>query len=355
MNIAMYLSGSTVDDSSHIQAFIVETSFLLVSQHSDHRFIIITEEKLAEQFSRYPNAETIPLKPLSNGLLKMIWWDIKLPTMLKKVRADIFISFRNVCSPAASIPQFMFINDLEKIKRTHLERARSLFVPGNSIKDKLVRDHSIPEQKIKIVYPSANKMFGIINDEEKAITKNKYSTNGEFFLFNSIFPAKEDFITLLKAFSHFKKRQQSGFKLVLTLPLNSFFERSLAGYKYRNDVVLVGTRTRQELALITASAYAVVLPYDNHESLVMGLNAMRSGTPVITVKQSMINEVAPGAALYADSDAVKDIGEKMIQVYTDESYRFKLIEKGKQVAAANTGERSADVLWQSISEELRLI
>jgi hypothetical protein len=33
--------------------------------------------------------------------------------------------------------------------------------------------------------------------------------------------------------------------------------------------------------------------------------------------------------VYAKSETTKDIGEKMIQVYTDENYRFKLIEKGK--------------------------
>ena len=75
---------------------------------------------------------------------------------------------------------------------------------------------------------------------------------------------------------------------------------------------------------------------------------MRSGVPVIALKSSVVNEVAEDAVLYAETGAPKDIGEKMMQVYTDENYRFKLIEKGKKIAAAYTDEKAAEVLWQSI-------
>ena len=91
-----------------IDSFIVETSFLLAGQHTEHRFIIITDQKPAEQFSFYSNIEIILVKPLSkNPLLKKIWWDIKLPAILKKVKADLFISFHNACSLTAVIPQIL--------------------------------------------------------------------------------------------------------------------------------------------------------------------------------------------------------------------------------------------------------
>src|SRR6185369_15129681 len=97
--------------------FIVETSFLLAEQNFEHRFIIISDQKPAEQFSFYSNIETILVKPLSkNALLKKIWWDIKLPAILKKVKADLFISFHNTCSLTTIIPQFMMIQNFEKTR-----------------------------------------------------------------------------------------------------------------------------------------------------------------------------------------------------------------------------------------------
>ena len=337
---------SELDDK---QNFIVETFFLLVRQQPEHFFYIITDKKSADQFSIYSNLEIIVVKPVSeNLLLKRMWWDVKLPAILKKIKADLFISFHNVCSSVVSVPQCIFISDLEKTKKKYLKNAQFLFTPNNLVKRKLVEKYGVREQKIKVVYPSANKIFEPVNENEKAIIKNKYSDNKEFFLFNSIFSKREDLIDLLKSFSHFKKRQQSNFKLLLTTPLKSFFEKSLVGYKYRNDVKFVDINDKEEQVLITASAYAVVLPFNTCDDIITALNAMRSGVPVIAVKSSVVNEVAEDAVLYAETGAPKDIGEKMMHVYTDENYRFKLIEKGKKIAAAYTDEKAAEVLWQSI-------
>ena len=352
MNIAFFLP-SPIKDFNALQEFIVETSSLIIRQHSEHKFIIITDKRSAEQFPFYSNMETIVLNSVSkNGLLKRMWLDIKLPAILKKVKADLFISIQNASFSTASIPQCLFIQDIKKVKKTQIKKAQLLLVTNNLMKRELIENYGVPEKKITIMYPAANKMFEPINAEEKTAIKNKYSEGKEFFLFNSIFSGQQDLIDLLKSFSHFKKRQQSNFKLLLTTPVNSFFEKSLVGYKYRNDVKFIDINDKQEQVLITASAYAVVLPFNTDEDLIAGLNTMRSGVPVIAVKNSVVNEVAEDAVLYAESEAAKDIGEKMIQAYTDENYCFKLIEKGKQLVATYTDEKAAEILWQSILKVL---
>jgi glycosyltransferase involved in cell wall biosynthesis len=354
MNIAFSLPAYSEGGAGSIVKFIVETSFLLIRQHSDHKFIIITDKRAAVQPPFYSNIETIFVKLSSkNTFLKKIWWDLKLPSILKKVNADLFISLHNRCFSTVSIPQCLFIQDMDRAKKTHIKKAPLLIVPNNLVKRELIENYAVPEKKITIIYPAANKIFEAINEEEKTTIKSKYSEDKEFFLFNSIFSRRQDLIDLLKSFSHFKKRQQSNFKLLLLTPINSFFEKSLADYKYRSDVKFIDTNDKQEQALITASAYAVVLPFNTNEDLTAALNTMRSGVPVIAVKKSVINEVAKEAALYAETESTKDIGEKMMQVYTDENYRFKLIEKGKQVAATYTNEKAAEILWQSILKVLK--
>lgn len=353
MNIGVYYPFAKAGELSETQNFVVETFFLLIKQHPEHRFFIITDKKSVDQYSIYPNIETIVVNPVSKYiLLKKIWWYVKIPAILRKVKADLLISFEDDCSSIASIPQCLFIQDIEKTKKTHIKKAHLLLVTNNLLKNELIEKYKVPEKKIKIVYPSAKKMFGPINEERKAIIKNKHSNDKEFFLFNSIFSRREDLVDLLKSFSHFKKRQQSDFKLLLTTPINSFFEKSLAAYKYRNDVKFIDIKDQQEQVLITASAYAVVLPFHTNENIIAALKAMRSGVPVIAVRNSVVSEVAEDAALYAETETTKDIGEKMMQVYKDESYRLKLIEKGKQVAAIHTDEKSSETLWQSILKAL---
>jgi len=104
--------------------------------------------------------------------------------------------------------------------------------------------------------------------------------------------------------------------------------------------------------LITASAYAVVLPFNTNEDMIAALNATRSGVPAIAVKNSIINEAFGDAALYSETKVTKDVGEKMMRVYTDENYRTRLIEKGKQVAGEFTSEKATELLWQSIIKAL---
>lgn len=356
MNIAVYLPASSLIEASKTHKFIVETFFSLIQPHPEHKFIILSDNRSPDQFPLYSNLEKVILKPVSkNRLLKKIWLDVKLPAILKKVKADLFISFQNACSSTVSMPQCLFIQEIEKVKKTHIKKARLLLVTNNLIKKELIEKYEVPEKKIAVIYPSANKVFEHINEGKKAIIKTKYSEDKEFFLFNSNFSRQEDLIDLLKAFSHFKKRQRSNFKILLTTPINSSFEKSLADYKYRNDVKFIDTDDIQEQALITASAYAAVLPFNTNENMIAALNAMRSGVPVIAVKNSVVNELTDDAVLYAETATIKDIGEKMIQVYTDENYRSRLIEKATRVVGTYTDERAAGILWQSISEGLRMI
>ena len=356
MNIAVYLPASSLIEASKIHNFIVETFFLLIQEHPEHKFIILSDNKFPDQFPLYSNLEKVILKPVSkNRVLKKIWLDVKLPAILKKVKADLFISFQNAFSPTVPVPECLFIQEREKVKKTHIKKARLLLVTNNLMKKELIEKYEMPEKKIAVIYPSANKVFEHIDEGKKAIIKTTYSENKEFFLFNSNFSRQEDLIDLLKAFSHFKKRQRSNLKILLTTPINSFFEKSLADYKYRNDVRFIDTDDIQEQVLITASAYAAVLPFNTNESMIAALNAMKSGVPVIAVKNSVVHELTDDAVLYAEAATTKDVGEKMIQVYTDENYRSKLIEKATRVVGTYTNERAAGILWQSISEALRMI
>jgi glycosyltransferase involved in cell wall biosynthesis len=191
-----------------------------------------------------------------------------------------------------------------------------------------------------------------INTEEMERIKKEFSDDIEYFLYNGSFLKSEELIVLLKSFSHFKIRQQSSFKLLLLLRSNPAFEKNISDYKYRADVKFIGSDDKNEMAMITAAAYAVILLFNGSENVTAGLNAMKTGVPVIASKDSAINEVAGEAALYAETGAIKDIGEKMMQVYTDENYRSLLIEKGIAVVNKFNSKKAVDSLRQAILKAL---
>lgn len=348
MTIAVWSPSLPEKDFSNSSQFIVETLLAFILQHPAKTFFILTE--VAPQNSFPKNTEILRVKPIpKNALLKTIWWDVRMPGILKKIKADLFISFESRCSLNASTPQFIVIQPGEIIKPAFIRKAQLAFVLNETMRNELKKNHGVNDKKITTIYPFPFKQFKMAHDTEKEHIKAEHSDGKEFFLYSSHFSRNEDLIELLKSFSHFKKRQQSSFKLLLLTESNSFFEKSLSSYKYRTDVKFMGTKN--DPAMITASAYAVVLPFNTNEDTIAALNSMQSGVPVIATKDSVITEMAGDAILCAEKGA-NDIGDKMMQLYKDENYRSSLIEKGRSLAATFTQEKTAERLWQSIMKGL---
>ncbi|HWR33653.1 MAG TPA: glycosyltransferase family 1 protein, partial [Chitinophagaceae bacterium] len=181
--------------------------------------------------------------------------------------------------------------------------------------------------------------------------KNKYTGGREYFVYAGAIHPRKNLMNLLKAFSVFKKRQQTNMKLVLAGRLAwkyESFTESLKSYKYRDDVIMTGYVQEEELVKIIGAAYGMVYP-----SLFEGFGvpvpeAMQCNVPVITSVHSSMHEIAGDAALYADADSHTDIADKMMQLYKDEKRRKELIENGRQVVNKYSWDNTAELLWQCI-------
>jgi glycosyltransferase involved in cell wall biosynthesis len=345
MNIAVYVPLQHTGSG-----FIVGTFFPLFKLFADHRFLIITHP--GSDLAVPGDFEFIHIKPPpKNGLLKKLWIERTLANVLKKISADIFISAGNFCSIKASLPQYILMPDPHRLKQVYVQKAQRMIVGSEWEKSKLKAALKIPGSKIEVVYPFVNEKFSPIEPEKREAIKNKYSQGREYFLCTNSFHRPEDLINLLKAFSHFKKRQQSSFQLLLVTAQDASIKEKIANYKYRNDVAFIEPNPIEEAAAITAAAYALVFPIITNEDTSSVLHAMNSAVPVITINHSSINEMAGDAAMYAEDD-IKDMGEKMMHLYKDETLRFQLIEKGKERVKNFTIERSASQLWRSVINAL---
>ena len=344
MNIAVYVPPISKNPTSN---FIVETFFpLFENLQGGHRFFLITDVSI--KLNHVTSFETIIIKAQpKNPLLKSLWIERTLARLLKKIKADMFISADKFCSLNILIPQFLLSPARETIKPAYVKKAQLLIVTSGLAKKELIEKLKVQEDKIAIVYPAPGKKYAEIDTQRRESIKTEYSESKEYFLCNTSLQKQEDFIDLLKSFSYFKKRQQSGFKLLIIGNQNSLLEKSIENYKYRNDVAIVRPGSIEEKAAIIAAAYALILPFNTVEDIPIALDAAQSGVPVITHRDSSISEIAGEAVLYCDKE-IKDVGEKMMQLYKDEMLRSQLIEKGATLAKNFTIEKSADQLWQSI-------
>ncbi|MGH2552273.1 MAG: glycosyltransferase family 4 protein [Chitinophagaceae bacterium] len=349
--------------------FIYETFSRITANHPEHEFIFIFDRPFDKKFVFADNVRIIVTgPPARHPLLWKFWYDVKVPSVLGKYKADVFISCDGFCSLSSKVPQCLVVHDLaflhypSYIKKSHLlfykkftpkflEKARSIATVSEFSKQDILNHYQVEPDKIDVVYSAAKNIFRPSGEEEKAAIKNKYTEGKEYFLYAGAIHPRKNLINLLKAFSVFKKRQQTNMKLILAGRLawkyDSFIQ-NLKTYKYRNDVVMTGYVQENELVKVIGAAYGLVYPSLFEGFGVPVLEAMLADVPVITSANSTMQEIAKDAALYADATNHADIADKMMMLYKDENLRKQLIEKGRQIAKQYSWDNTADLLWQSI-------
>ena len=349
--------------------FLYETFRRIVKNHPEHEFLFIFDRPFDQRFAVEPAVKTIVTgPPARHPLLWKLWYDVKIPAVLRKYKADIFVSTDGFCSLRTKIPQCLVVHDLAFLhfpafmKRSHLffykrytpkflEKAKSVATVSEFSKRDIMMQYKTEADKITVVYSAAKEIFQPLSDDEKQIIKNKYTGGREYLVYAGAIHPRKNLVQLLKAFSVFKKRQQTTMKLLLAGRLAwkyEAFTENLKKYKYRDDVLLTGYLEEKEMRKLIGGAYMLVYPSLWEGFGVPVLEAMRCEVPVITSAGSAMQEIAKDAALYADPGNYRDIAEKIMILYKDEKLRNEIIQKGKKVSAAYSWEKTADLLWQSI-------
>jgi len=350
--------------------YIQEIFSRLVKAHPEHQFYYLFDRPYDPSFVFEPNVTPMVIPPQArHPLLWKIWFDVQVPRVLRKLKADLFVSPDGYLSLTTSVAQCMVEHDLGFLhqpaayKRSHnwylkrytpkfLKKAdRIVTVSQYSKADMLKQYPSLREEKIDVVYNAVKPIFRPMDYEEGGSVLEQYTDGAAYFLYAGALQPRKNLVNLLKAFSIFKKRQQSNMKLVLAGRMawkNDEFLKLLSSYKYRNDVILTGYVEEGELARLMAAAYALVYPSLFEGFGVPVLEAMQSGVPAVSSSGSAMEEVAGGAGIYFDPRNVEDIADKLMLIYKDENLRSRSIREGLQRAAEFSWDRSAAQFWDSM-------
>jgi len=354
--------------------FTREVFRLLTNQYKEHQFYFLFDRPYDETYIFSSNVTPVVVgPPARHPLLWKFWYDVKIPSVLKKIKADVFISPDGFCSLTSKIPQCLVVHDLgflhypETYRKSHelfykrytplyLKKAKMIATVSHFSKKDIITQYKTADEKINIVYSAVKKIFHPLNIQQKEIIKEKYTEGKEFFIYTGALQPRKNLVNLLKAFSLFKKRQHSNWKLVLAGRLawkNDDFLHLLKTYKYRNDIITPGYISERVLAQLTASAYAMIYPSLFEGFGVPVLEAMKSEIPVLTSANSSMQEIGEEAALYFDPLSVNDMAEKLMLIYKDEDLRNSLIQKGKQRAGEFSWQRTAGLMWQCIEKTVQ--
>ncbi len=348
-----------------MQHIMGATLYRLVKENQQHTFLFISDAAYTQELQLAKNVQVIVAGPqTSNSLLLQYWYNYKIPALLRKHKADVFVSMEGICSLRTKKPQCLLVSDLsflnhpQGVKRSiarfykkhtpaFLAKAKSIVTVSDLFKTAIINQYKINEATVNVIRPGVDKIFKPLTWEEKEQVKEKYSEEKAYFLFSGTINQQANLINLLKAFSFFKKRQKSNMVLLIAGNADASFKKELQSYKYRNDVKLLENLSTAELATITAAAYALICPVANADIALSALQAMQAAVPVI-ISTGNLSAVYGNAAIYADPHDFKDIAEKMMLIFKDEEKARVLIEAGNALMQQYQLDKAADLLMQSI-------
>jgi glycosyltransferase involved in cell wall biosynthesis len=348
--------------------FFYETFSRIIRAHPKHTFIFISENS-SNLFLSSPNVIDTNVGPAPKHRLKLlIWFHFKIKKILKKYKADIFIS-KEICFLTSKIPQILVASDpsftyppsfgnknsvpfYKKASSLFFKKAEVIIVFSEFEKAAILKKYKkIDEDKIKVIYHGVKEMDKLVNFQEREEIKNEYADGNEYFLYPGIISLQSNLISLLKAFSAFKKRQRSSMQLIIAgKPGKDFdeFLKSLELYKFKKEVKLLPELPGNEIEKIIASSYAIVYPVVYEASATMLLKAMKNEIPLLVSSESIMPEICAGSALYFNPENYKDIAEKMMLIFKDEKLRKEMAEKGKEQSKKFDWNESAESFWKTI-------
>ena len=203
---------------------------------------------------------------------------------------------------------------------------------------------NVPPDKISVVYNAIDEHFWVEpSAEEIARVRDRFQLEQRFVLYVGGIKPHKNLVRLIEAFAELRKGDLEELKLLIIgdeiskLPA---LRRAVHSHKLHKHVRFLGFLPDETLAALYRLAAVFVFPSLYEGFGLPPLEAMASGTPVVTSNVSSLPEVAGDAAVLVDPYDVGSIVDGMRRVLTDPHLATEMRRKGLVRARDFSWERS---------------
>jgi glycosyltransferase involved in cell wall biosynthesis len=228
--------------------------------------------------------------------------------------------------------------------RLAARRATRVMTVSESSKRDILRFVDTEPDKIDVIYNAYDERFAIDPREEDVVrVRERYQLESEFVLYAGNVKPHKNLERLIEAFHLVRRRGLDHLKLVLIgdeISKYTALRRAVHHYQLHKYVRFLGYLPEQTLAVMYRLAGVFVFPSLYEGFGLPPLEAMASGTPVVTSNVSSLPEVAGDAAVLVDPYDPQAIADGIFQVLTDERLRRDLRRKGVARAGMFSWEQS---------------
>ena len=351
-----------------IGRFTFETLKRITKRNPEVEFHFIFDRKFSSEFLFSDNIIPHILSPATrHPILWYVWFELKLPKLIKKINPHLFFSPDGFISTKLSVPTITTIHDInfehrpEDLAWSHsffyryffkkyAQLSNQIITVSNFSKKDIIKKYEIDEDKITVIYNGVSNDFCKISELKRVEIKNKYSQGEDFFIFIGSLHKRKNINTLLLVFDSYRKNGGKTKLMIIGQKkwMDSKTNTTYQEMKFKKEVIFLGQITQRELIPILGSAKGLFFI-----SLFEGfglpiIEAMKSGIPVITSNTSAMPEIADNAALIVNPYNTTEIMHAISKLDGDESLRLELINKGYERVKLFDWEITADKIWQLI-------
>jgi len=332
-----------------------DTDYVIISRPDDEAAV----RALGDNFR--PVAETAGNYSLAE--------QINIPWTLRRERVDLFHAPHYVLPPLVRCPSVVTIHDCIHLMfpqylpsrwalayaRTSIsmaaKRATRVLTVSESSKRDIQRFVDIPPGKVDVIYNSYDPRFGVEPDADTVNrVRERYQLQSEFVLYAGNVKPHKNLERLIEAFDIVRGRGLDQLKLVLIgdeISKYTALRRAVHRHQLHSYVRFLGYLPQETLAVMYRLAGVFVFPSLYEGFGLPPLEAMASGTPVVTSNVSSLPEVAGDAAVLVDPYSAEAIADGMYRVLTDNDLRSDLRRRGPQ--------RASQFSWESSVRRVREI
>jgi glycosyltransferase involved in cell wall biosynthesis len=314
----------------------------------------------AEIMKRLPGMQQIaPKKPLS-GLKGHAWEQAVLPRLAKG---------RLLWSPSATGPlvqsnQVVTVHDTAFIDHPEffspsfvklytaliprlVHRAAVTVTVSEFSRNRLAKLAGIPLERIQVIYNGVADHFRLYSASEIEATRAALKLPQRYVLCQATSDKRKNLVGTVEAWRAVRSQLPPDIKLVIAGNLGRAHVFGAMDITIDDpDIHLTGYVAEEHMGPLLAGAEVFLFP-SLYEGFGLPLvEAMATGTPVITGNTTALPEVAGQAARLVDATNPRELGEAMVALLSDSNARSALRAKGLRRAAHFTWDKAArDYEW----------
>ncbi len=349
--------------------FTYEVVRRLVAQHPEHEFIFLFDRPFDKSFVFGENVTSVVLSPPARHPVLWYWWfEWSVPRVLKKYKADVFLSPDGYCSLRTNTPTVMVTHDIAHVHMRrqipakfrlyydffvprYLQRAERIITVSDFSKRDIIEHFPVTPEKILVACNGIREVFSPLKAAQKSAVRAQYTAGQDYFFYVGAVHPRKNVHRLIEAFDGFKKATRSAVKLLIggrfawqTDEVKDAWESA----QYKSDILFLGYVPDEELPRLMGAALALV-----YVSLFEGfgvplLEAMHCDVPVITSNVTSLPEVAGKAALLVNPLDIFDIAKAMQLISEKPALRQDLIAEGRTQRLQFSWDKATEAAWQAI-------